>query len=530
MWDVLIKFYQKLKNNKILCYKSILIILFILLSFFFILSILFVVIESRIVPEIQLSNIIITTIFSTAFSVLLFISAYLLKQFKVVSLDALNKILLFSTLAGYLIVGLILVLNIDFIYLFDSRILLDISSSKQDYSYISRFPYQAPLTALLQILHSLVGSNYILIFSLLNILSILLIIFMIYKLTNSIFKSETTTTYSLLLISSFLPFLYYIPHIYGDIIGVSLTLTAIYLLLLFIRDNKIMLVVASICLFCLSICIKGNTNIVLIIVSLFLVAMYIFKNSFTNILLAISILIIPMVFQIFTIKIFESINNIDSSNATPKTIYIAVGLKYADRDSEDNKPQEISPGTWAPGITGGHMMNKALSLPKADAEKYIINTIKEELLIFINHPLYALNFFTQKTVATWTSQGFEGPDRLGYTIDDSHHNTIYAKNHSKTLSVFEWFTKIHQTIVYFSAILGILFVYRNMGSQKNRAEITLILMLVLFGFLFSMVWEVMSRSILLFYLLLIPLSGYGIDQISNKISTLLSSVNGKSSA
>lgn len=387
----------------------------IIITTFIVTGSLYFVNESRIVPAFSIVPLIITTV-----SILIIVSIAVLstKLRNILSTILRPKYVLRFSIAASIVVGLCISITTSgsLEYLYDSLLLTEIAKGSGSSGYLSIFPHNIPLVLLMRLIAATIGPDYIsTIFIIVNTLSVSLIIYAIYKITSHLFRNDTATTSATLLTATFIPFIYYIPHLYGDLSGVALTLFGVYYVMKIVQKPSPSNTVIAVSLLSVALLLKGNTTMPIIIIFLLLLSYGIYRKSIGLLASSLFILIIPLSLHSAVLSFGISHYSLDESKELPKTVWVAMGLKYGDRETSEIYPRTIEPGTWAPGITGGSILSKAEGLSTEEANNYAREIIKKELLVFLYNPTFAFDFFTQKIVATWNNQSFEGPDRLGYS-------------------------------------------------------------------------------------------------------------------
>lgn len=465
--------------------------------------------ESRIVPASSTLPLIATTL---GILIIIGIAILAVKQRSLFTAILKPKYVIRLSIATSILMGLWFLLtstgNLE--YLYDSALLVDIAKGSGSTGYLSIFPHNIPLVLLMRLLVITVGSDYIAIaFTLLNTLSIALILYAVYKITEHLFHNETATTSATLLALTFIPFMYYVPHLYGDLSGIALALLGFYFAIKTAEKSSLFNVATTTALLSIAVLLKGSTSLPIIIIAALLFGYGLYKKNPRLILGALAIPLVSLFLQGAVISFGQSHYTLDRSKELPKTVWIAMGLKYGDRETSDIYPREITPGTWAPGITGGTILAHTEGLSTDQADHYAKSIIKEELSTFLHNPFFAFSFFTQKIVATWNNQSFEGPDRLGYRQKNSDSG-IY-NNSSSTSMLIKWISKVHQQIIYLLVAIALIYMLKNRSSLTFSIALALILFIA--GFALSMAWEVMSRSVLFYYFLLAPLVGLGFSTI-----------------
>ena len=389
----------------------------------------------------------------------------------------------------------------------------------QQSQYLSLYPYQFALTVLVSIVYKIFGENYLYIQYINAICSVLntILIFYISKL---LFKNDNIQKILLVLLGGFsLYWMFFNVHFYGNIIGLSFALLAIYLTLLYLEKHKnIFLLILGISI-AISILIKTNYMIFLCAIAIVIFSNLITcpKNDFSLIkklkLFLIPILIFLLGFcgiNLFYNLIVKYIYKIDLPDGVPMITYIYMGMA---------EPTTLSPG-WYTGDNA-----KLYTTNNYDHNQTVdksLELIQNRLAYFIQNPKIFIMYYLEKIGSTWLNPTFQTiwcslPGTRYRWYEEYAH---YLGYHEKALSmvggnlykVEENFFNIYQILIFIFASFGI-------SKIKNNIDLKTFLLQLVFigGFSFHILWETKAIYVLPYYFILLPYSAFAINYLFEKI-------------
>lgn len=397
----------------------------------------------------------------------------------------------------------------------------NISSFTSVAQYLFLYPFQFGLTLFVSIIYKLFGENYLYIEYINAICSIINMI-LIYLISKIIFKDERIQKILVFLICGFsLYWMFFNVHFYGNIIGLTLALTALFFTILYLEKNKFYYLIPVGFFIALSIIIKNNYNIFLCGIILVL-ALDIIKKWNLKTLLIIPTFLITYLLINFSYNIaFDKIVNLDTSTAgVPMISYVYMGM---------SEPRDLSAG-WYNEVTVDLFRENNYDVQKtSDASKTLI---KERLSFFFKNPKKFLNFYSEKISSTWLNPTFQTiwcslPGvRYRYYEEYAHYISYHGKALSmvggKLAEVEEFYFDIYQIIIFTFAGIGL---FKN--SKELNLKNSIIPIIFIGGFLFHIIWETKAIYVIQYYFILLPYAAYGLNFLIEKITLYLS--NRKSS-
>ena len=140
--------------------------------------------------------------------------------------------------------------------------------------------------------------------------------------------------------------------------------------------------------------------------------------------------------------------------------------------------------------------------------------ISKRLIVFREHPGYALSFYTGKYLSQWADGTYASRQATLATLGERHPaaESLYT---GQAAVLYILFDNWHQALVYFGCFLFALFHKRLLGREKGRLYPFTLLIGAFGGFLFHMLWEANARYIFPYSLLLMPYAAAGLSFLSS---------------
>lgn len=390
----------------------------------------------------------------------------------------------------------------------DSKHVLDAAHQMRNYNftsftrgnYLYRWAGNRGLTLCFYLLSFLIGTDNLTVLRLINVLSILSVFYLLYKITRFLFQSSKTA-YVLQIIGCifFIPALLYTTFVYGDIFGFALAVAAIYAETQYLSGHKLKWSFLFSILIAFAIMVKMNELIILIAMICILIYDSISTKEWKKGLLCFLMLaIFTISFHTGSNLLLEKITRMEMSEGVPMEAWVAMGLQ----DKEGTPPGQYN----GYNLSVYSKNNFDYQTTKAEC----INSIKESITNFISQPKSALSFFTRKIAGQWCAPDYETL-RSGLVKQSNISFIVNDVLASSLTSFLRSFLNIFQTWILFGVICHILLC-------KNKTEYEWIFALIFIGgFLFHLFWESGSRYAFPYYILLLPYSCMGIDVLERNI-------------
>lgn len=347
------------------------------------------------------------------------------------------------------------------------------------------------------------GSKNYLGLQLINVVALLVAFFCIYKITRKMFKDKTTSVGTIFGLFLFVPIWFYITFIYGNIIGLALSMLATLFILNYIETERVRYIIFSSICMGLAIIFKSNYLIMLIAIICILILDIISRKKIKNIISIFILLISYIVIQTIIPFSVELISGKEKQDGIPMLSYVEMGLQE---------------GRRAPGWYNAYNRSvyKENNYDSEETKKVIKEDLKETINKFKNDPKYTMEFFYKKTVSEWNNPTFQAfwINRARRTGTGKEKASIVksVNGTGKINRVISEYMNIIQSIILFGATIFMIINFKN-----NKGKHLIFAIMFIGGFLFHMIWEAKCQYTITYFVLLIPYSIRGYVQLSNII-------------
>ena len=376
--------------------------------------------------------------------------------------------------------------------------------------YLYSYSFQIGFAALLELIYRLFGVENYITFQILNILSILIILHFLNKITKELFDEEAILKLESVLSFGMLPLFLFSTFVYGDIIGWSFGICAMYCIIRYLKMPSIKYIIITGLLFTFGTLIKSNINILVVAAS---IALFLYSIERKHYL---SLLWIPILFLFSQIGVW-GINYYYTLRAgleeypagIPKIAWIAMSFQEADENG------------WACGWYNAYNWNVYVNnnYDRAKVTQDCLESLKESFYRFFHEQRYAINYFYKKFTSQWNAPTFQ-----------SMITNEWATRHVENLSSMAVFFiyGLGYRILY--SLMNIFHFFIFLCSScffiKERKKWSLpkayYLLNIFGGFLFHMLWEAQSRYILGYFVIMLPMAACGCYHLLNFIHQQIS--------
>lgn len=422
------------------------------------------------------------------------------------------------------------------------------------------------------IIYKIIGIADPIVIRYINVISIALITFMLYKITDIIYKDERRNKIVILFSLLFIQFPLLSTFVYGDIIGLMFVLIAVYQTLCVIKKekNKILHSVFAGISMGFAILVRTNYSIFLIATIIYLVFNIIkeiikikydkenIDNIKSNIIKIIFGIIIICILSISPMNIIKKYmeskypDDIVLNRSHPLVSYLLMGAR--------TKIDYASHGWWSAEII--ELWNKYIGENTAKTKEELrtyLETVKKDgsgfeklkkeqwkeyvelIKNYIKKPNTMFDFYSEKILSMWTETTFQSI----WTNDVMFRMKIYDAKvlgrtskelyFGNTREIYQEYCKALIILIYFGAFIEIVNNIRNLNKRKQKYNVDdkllnieklYLVIIFLGGFAFHILWEAKSRYIIPYVIILFPLATGLIDVIiNNKIINKIKLLN-----
>lgn len=408
-------------------------------------------------------------------------------------------------------------------------------------SYLSLCPYQTGLIFIFEKIMRVFGTTDPVLLQYCNVFYVALATVSGYGLLKNLTKRLEVILGYLVLISGFLPMFVYTTYIYGDVPSMALILFSGWMFLGFDRtfedqdagnDNTGNIVIgkkfvlkqvtflrwaygllgmgASI----LACTYRRNSLIYVIALAAICVVRLLVKYNWKLMAWIAIIALLSILSTTVTQKYYEFYAQNECGPGIPSIAYVAMGMQE---------------GVAAPGFWNGFHANTYMT---TDYNYEETNRISQEAIAeswqnFMDNPAYMANFYFLKITCQWADASygcFNHVEKL--YLEDRSDFALSIMHGEKHLPLLQ-FMDMHQFVVYFYALIAVVatLIQRIKGQHLNLFSCPL-LVTIIGGFLFSIIWEASAKYTIPYMLFLIPIAAYGMLTILKLMGKIVNKKKG----
>ncbi|MBQ7679286.1 MAG: glycosyltransferase family 39 protein [Butyrivibrio sp.] len=367
--------------------------------------------------------------------------------------------------------------------------------------YLVYCPHQLSYVWISELLTAVFGANRFLPYQLLNVLSILMTMFYLYRTAWVLTRDARVCTALALLSPGCLMLYVYSTFIYNDIWCLGPLFAAFYCLLRFLEHPQPGYGVAAALLAGISFFIKTNGAVALIAMGGILFVVCCRHLSARDSQGALRCILAGMLLILFAwgfqagIKIYyEHRSGLEVQAGEPAAAYFAMGLNETDGKYG-----------WYDG-TNVRLLSEA-GEDSALAAQAAVAQIRERLAQFISRPRYAVKFFGIKFLSQWgdpTKASLREQELTGRHQDRGALAEVLT--YGAGYRVFQAVMQLFHLLLYFFAAIGCVQLCRRKTADPEQY----LLPLFFFGgLLFHELWEASGRYTLRYELAMLPVAAMG---------------------
>ncbi len=389
-------------------------------------------------------------------------------------------------------------------------------ATKNDFSfmserYFSNYHYQLGFVffseIIMRIFHR--GDENMLYFQIINVVLLAAAYMGIILMLRKTFESKRIQTIAVVtLLFCVQPILYSV-FTYGVIPGITFSIYAVlFEILYFQSEKKTKYIWAILSVLCIGIAvmIKSNNYIVFAAMAILAVVKLIRRRKLADLLYIVVAALITINVNSAVCKMYEARSNVKLEGAVPMISFAVMGLNYP-----NNVVGCTAAGWYNGGYTAGN--HEEHNFITKDSAKASMKQIEERVSYFAHNYQEANDFFYEKNMSQWNEPTYSciWLNIAGWRYKDAGKiaNYICEDGMKKAME----YMNIYQMIVFLGAFVGVICCFK----KKNILCCALIL-IVLGGFLYHMIFEGKSQYILPYFILLCGFSAVGMDYLCNQIT------------
>ncbi len=306
-----------------------------------------------------------------------------------------------------------------------------------------------------------------------------------------------------------MPFLLYLPYIYGDILSISFCMILFWAVSAYEHyEQKRYLVVAAFAA-AMALLARKNTWIVLIGVAIYALLISLKKKKWKCLLVGAAILLTAALSVKAVDVMYEYRSGYPSGIGIPSILWIAMGMQETDGMA----------GVYNRYQQSVFEENDFQQEPSAQIGR---EYIRERLQEFKENPAMTVEFFKKKLEDQWLEPLFSSL-KATHSFPEGEElppviNSLYYGN----LHEVVWkYANYYQSIIYLAGLLTVIASFGAWYRKKDLpAALWLPLIAVVGGFLFSILWEAQCRYVFPYYVFLILYAPMGLYAAGRMIGGL----------
>ena len=364
--------------------------------------------------------------------------------------------------------------------------------------YLEIYPQQIGLVFLYKTVFSLWPNMEVIYF--LHTIWVMVIVYFTYAVTEETFGNSRASFFSIIGAVLFVPMYFYVNYAYGDLGMAACGVLGIWLLIKYCKNHKLGYGLGLLSVMILGYMIRANVLIIILAMCIVLLVYSIGQSDWRSLIFAILVLILPLLTQKAILNYYEQKADVEMLKGTPAVLFIAMGMQ----DTYEG------PGYYnAYNLTVYVNADKDADKSASIAKEYIsdrITEMKQDLK-------YTRDFYRVKIWQQWNEPSFSGEVSTN-TFEEEPDAFVYDIYYGKIQDLLRVFRNYYLFILYtgaFIAVLSKLFCKKDSDSIWQNIS----LVILIGGFLFSLLWESKSRYVMPYVVMLVPYGAYGLYQIQH---------------
>lgn len=366
--------------------------------------------------------------------------------------------------------------------------------------YLYYYPFQLGMAAYEELIFRLFGLNNYLALKLINVAGIAAGVFAGYRITRILFSKIWIAVSFLLLYGTCFPLLIFSTYVYGDVLAVGLCLFSVWQFLRYVKEEKKSGFWLFLLGMILAVLLRTNSLIVFIASGCVWAVKAVSERRWKYLLcILLSVLCVTGSGKCLE-KVYEYRSGMTINEGMPSILWIAMGMQEGDKEAGWYNGYSI----YIYQDTCQYEEDTASELGKAE-----IHARAKE---FLKNPGYALDFYWRKFSSQWSEPTY-GCFIMTYAAEEERE-AIGESLYTGTLNrILQGFMNAYQLLIYASVLL--LLIRRR--KTKEPLEWYILLIAVIGGVLFHLLWEAKSRYVLPYFVFMLPMAAAGLYEIKEML-------------
>lgn len=409
----------------------------------------------------------------------------------------------YFVMAVTFIFSLVWILNGNFYAMSDSRGILSAMEEMRNgnYSalepggYIGAINRQLGMVTIFNIIFTVTGTTNEFVIRVVNVICVPIVIYAGYRILREISGNVKEIFYYGLFALCCFPLFFYTPYVYGELISLTAGMIFIWAALVYFKNGKISAWIALLVCSVIGNLARGNFPVIMIAFAIIAFLYSVRRKDIMPCLCAISLFVAIVLANELNTSYYEKISGIEINQGVPVEAWIAMGL---------NEDRELGYGMY----NGYNVQEYADAGYNTEVAKLQFRRlIKDRLRMFVNGVgTRPADFYKVKLLLQWND-----PTLNCFIENDTfipEPNPIMKEiivQDGKYAAVAREVLNQYQLFLY----MGVLFYAFSLFRKKMPFYHMLIPIILVGAFLFTMLWEAMSRYVLPYIVYMLPVAAIG---------------------
>lgn len=369
-----------------------------------------------------------------------------------------------------------------------------------DYNYLQMYTQHYGLIFFEELFLGIWNDYHI--FQYINVLFIMMIIFLFYRVCDLLFDNPRISLYSLMGVTAFIPMHIYVVYVYGDLGSIALCMLCLEALLKWnITSRRRYILIA---LFSASVATLIRQNSLIILLAILIgMAIWAWKTwDWKKLVVAITVLVLPLLSVQLVEGVYEIRSGREIGSGLPAVVWFSMGI------------QQDSNGVGFDTAYDESLWWHSDCDPEKTSEA-AIKDIKHRWNKIKDDPALIKELIRYKALEQWIEPTFTSFTMTG-KFEEPANKIVEIVYFSTMPDYICRFMNYYLFVIYASALL-----WTIIGLFRKEGLLTCIMLIAFVGgFLFGMIWEAKGRYMMPYAMMLIPYMACGLSQIQEKLLSL----------
>lgn len=383
--------------------------------------------------------------------------------------------------------------------------------------YFSNYPFQLGMVLFYEIQIRLFGKegSTLIYTQVINVIYLALAYLGLIIILGKLFKSKRIQIFAALtMIFSVQPILY-TTFIYAIIPGLANVIFSFIFEIMYFeskKKKKYLYAALSVIFMAIAVTIKTNNYIALVALAGTAAVKLINRRKISDIIYIVVLIALSVNILSFVSASYEKRSGTELGEPVPMTGYIAMGL-----DDPHGVLGCNAKGWYSNYYTTGSHYNNNYETKKTS--EFAVKAIKEKLINFSKDYSYTNDFFYEKNTSQWNEPTYAClwvnlvMNRYNGAEPGKLAKKVIDENGGDSYSGLAAYMNVFQLFVYMSSFAGIFICFK-----KKDIFCSVLILIVLGGFLYHMIFEGKSQYIMPYYIILTGFSAVGTDLLTQRIT------------